>query len=284
MAGVDYYEILGVNKSASQVEIKKAYRQKALKWHPDKHKENNKKQAEEKFKKINQAYEILSDQKKRQMYDQFGEEAFSGARGGGPSEAYQQGPFTWTYSTGERGFDDAFGGFSDPFEIFEQFFGGGSSFRQARQVPVYRIQLDFMDAAYGAEKEFVIKGKQKKVKIPAGVADGTRIRFDEFDLVVSVLPHKTFKRQGQDIIVDKKISFTQAILGDQIKIPTLDKEVKIKVRAGTQPGTLIRLSGKGLPYPRRSGRGDLYVHLVIDMPKTISREQKDLLNKYQETE
>jgi DnaJ-class molecular chaperone len=284
----DYYNILGVSKSASQAEIKKAYRKQALKWHPDKHKENNKKKAEEKFKKINQAYEVLSDSKKRQMYDQFGEAAFKGSAPGGFSGAYQQGPFTWSYTTSGGGFEDIFGGFSDPFEIFEQFFGGGSPFgraQRARQQPTYRIKLDFLEAAKGVEKEFVIKGKNKKVKIPAGVANGTRIRFDDFDAIISVSDHPQFIRQGQDIIVEKNISFTQAALGDTIKAPTIDGDIKIKIRPGTQPGTLVRLSGKGLPFPRRrSARGDQYIKINVQIPNKLTKQQKNLLKEYQDTE
>ena len=146
----DFYEVLGVNKTASDAEIKKAYRQQALKYHPDRNKSAD---ATEKFKEISEAYEVLSDQKKRETYDQFGHSAFDPAQGfgaGGPfggSQTYRQGPFTYTYTTsgagpggGFGGFD--FGGFSDPFEIFESFFGGGRSpFRQARQLPRYGLRI-----------------------------------------------------------------------------------------------------------------------------------------------
>lgn len=289
----DYYNILGVSKSASQEEIKKAYRKQALRWHPDRHKGSNKKGAEEKFKKINQAYEVLSDQKKRQMYDQFGEAAFKAGGPGGPAGqggfygTYKQGPFAWTYSTyGGGDFEDIFGGFSDPFEIFEQFFGTASPFSRARprrQQPTYRINLDFMEAAKGVEKEFVIQGKTRKIKIPAGVNDGTRIRFNDIDVIVSVADHPEFKRRGQDIIVDKEVSFIQAILGDEFQVPTIDSSVKIKIRPGTQPGTLIRLSGKGLPHPQGLSRGDQYIRINIKIPKKLTRKQKDLLKEYQQT-
>jgi len=281
----DYYSILGVGKSAAADEMKKAYRKMALRWHPDKHKEVDKKAAEAKFKEINQAYEVLSDPKKRQMYDQFGEDAFKGGSAG------QQGPFNYTYSSaGGAGFEDIFGGgkgFSDPFDIFEQFFGGASPFGGARSYQpraAYRTKIEFMEAAKGVEKEFVIQGKNRKVKIPPGVADGTRIRFDDFDLVIQVGVHPKFKRHGQDIIVEKDISFTQAALGIQTEVETLDKSIKVKVRPGTQHGTLIRLSGKGLPYPRRSTKGDLYIKLNIQVPKKLTRHQKELLKQLQEIE
>lgn len=284
----DYYSTLGVNKSATADEIKKAYRKQALRWHPDKHKEGDKKEATLKFKEINQAYEVLSDANKRQMYDQFGDDAFKGGNGSGAGGG---GPFGgFRYSTGGAGFEDIFGGaggFSDPFEIFEQFFGGAGGFgssRSYRQRASYRTKIEFMEAAHGVEKEFVIQGKNRKIKIPAGIADGTRIRFDDFDLVIQIADHPKFKRHGQDIIVDKDISFTQAALGDQIEVETLDKPIKVKVRSGTQPGTLIRLSGKGLSYPRRFMSGDLYIKLNIQVPKKLSREQKNLLKQLQEIE
>lgn len=141
-----------------------------------------------------------------------------------------------------------------------------------------------MDAARGVEKEFVIQGKQKKIKIPAGVSDGTRIRFDDFDVIVSVNDHPQFKRQGQDIIVEKEISFSQAALGGEVEVPTLDGELKIKVRPGTQPGTLVRLSGKGLPYPRNRGRGDQYVRINVTVPTKLTNEQKKILQEFRKTE
>lgn len=292
MTNEDYYDILGVGRTASQDEIKKAYRRQALKWHPDKHKDNDKKKAEEKFKKTNEAYEVLSDTQKRQMYDQFGHAAFKqggGFAAGRPfGRTYQQGPFTYTYTTTDgAGFEDIFDGFSDPFDIFEQFFGNASPFARAqtkRQQPIYRISLNFMEAARGVEREFVIQGKARKIKIPAGVSDGTRIRFDDFDVIVSVEDHPEFKRRGQDIVVEREISFTQAALGAQLQVATIDNPVKIKIRPGTQSGTLIRLSGKGLPYPRGLGRGDQYVHLNVTIPKNPTRRQKELLKEYQKTE
>jgi len=287
----DYYDMLGVSKKASQAEIKKAYRKKALKWHPDKHKDKEKKKAEEKFKKINEAYEILSDPEKRKLYDQFGQQAFQGASAGpqGRSKTYQQGPFTYTYQTYGGGFENTFGGFSDPFEIFEEFFGGGSAFNRGRSQrsrrPTYRLSLSFMEAAKGIEKEVIIQGKQRKIKIPAGVNDGTRIRFNDIDVVVSVADHAKFTRKGQDLYLDKEISFTQAVLGTEVKVPTIDGHLKIKIRPGTQSGALIRLSGQGLPHPRlSSSRGSQYVRVKIKVPKKLSRKQKDLLKQLAKTE
>lgn len=282
----DFYSILGVSKNASSAEIKSAYRKQALQWHPDKHTGEKKKDAEEKFKEINRAYEVLRDPQKKQMYDQVGHDAYSqnGTAGpggfGGFNRGYQQGPFSYSYSTsGNVNFEDLFGG-SDPFDIFEQFFGGAAAGGQRQRKPVYQATIDFMEAIKGIEKSFVIQGKQRKVKIPAGVDDNMRIRFADFDLVVRVKPHDIFKRQGQDIVIDQKISFSQAALGDTIEVPTIDGTFKLKVRPGTQPGTLIRLAGKGVPYPQSKQRGNQYVRLTIEIPKSLSRKQKELLKEF----
>jgi len=274
----DFYQILGVDKNASVDEIKKAYRKLALKWHPDK---NKSKQAEEKFKEINEAYEILSDSKKRQAYDQFGEAAFKQGGAGVRNGFYQQGPFTYTYTS--SGGQDPFSGFdfSDPFEIFEQFFGSG--FGSAQRRPTYRINLDFMEAVNGVEKEVNINGKKKRIKIPAGVADGQRISFSDFYLLINVNPHEVFKRQGQDIIVTQEIPYSTAVLGGIVEVPTVSgKMVKLKIRPGTKSNTMVRLRGKGVKYPNRSVFGDQYVQIKISVPKRLRRDQRQLLNQMRE--
>lgn len=278
----NFYSILGVSKNASQQEIKSAYRKLALKWHPDK---NKSPEADVKFKEINKAYEVLSDSKKREMYDQYGESAFSQGRSpGGQSYNYQQGPFSYTYSSqGGNPFENIdFGGFSDPFDIFEEFFGFHSPFSRANRKQVYSIQLDFEEAVHGVEKEVSIENKRKKIKIPAGVGDGNRIRFNDFDLEVRVKPHHKFRREGQDIYLNKEISFKQAVLGDIIEVETLDKPVKFKVRKGTQPGTIIRLKGVGIPYPNTNHKGDQYVVLKIKIPEKASSKARKLLEELEE--
>ena len=278
----DYYKILGVSKNSSATEIKKAYRKLALKWHPDKHKEN-KKEAETKFKEINQAYEVLSDSQKKSAYDQLGHAAFEGGAGGPfgqRSGTYRQGPFTYTYSTsGDTPFE-GFEGFSDPFEIFAQFFGGGSPFRRGPEIPSYSLTLSFMEAVKGCSKDVIIKGKKRKIKIPAGVDNGSRIRFQDFNLIVSVQPHQDFKRDGQDLFLDFPIKFSQLVMGVVIEVPTIDKEVKLKVQPGTQPGTLIRLRGKGVPYIHRRSRGDQYVRIGVKIPQKLTMRQKQLLQEF----
>jgi len=276
----DFYDVLGVKKDASAAEIKKAYRQLALKHHPDRNKSTN---AADKFKEISEAYEVLSNPEKRKTYDQVGHAAFdpsTGFGGFGGARTYRQGPFTYTYSTsggpGGLGFD--FGGFTDPFEIFESFFGGASPFRTAR-LPRYGIAIDFIEAVKGTQKTIVHQGKEYTVRIPPGADDGTRIRFQDFYVTIEVKPHDTFKRDGADIFVDHQISFSQAALGDTITVPTVDGDLKLKVRPGAQPHTLIRLRSKGMPHLRGRGRGDQYVRLIVKIPTKLSRHQKTLLKQ-----
>lgn len=289
----DYYEVLGVSKSASDAELKAAYRKQALQWHPDRH-QGDKKAAEEKFKEINEAYEVLSDAQKKSAYDQYGHAAFQqggfgNAAGQGPfgggGGTYRQGPFTYSYSSGggAQGFDFSDFGFSDPFDIFEQFFGGGNPFGGRRQrKPIYSLQIDFMEAVHGVSKEVDVEGKRKTIKIPAGVDDGMRIRFDDFDAVLRVRPDDRFRRDGNDIYVDVELPFADAVLGTVIEVQTIDEPVKLKIQPGVQPGTLMRLRGKGVPHVQSHGRGDEYVRLIIKVPTHLNRRQKELLEELRE--
>lgn len=287
----DYYHILGVSKAASADEIKKAYRKLALEYHPDR---NKTKEAEEKFKEVTKAYEVLSDPQKKQTYDQFGHAAFEQGTGQGPfgggnpfsggfggQQSGRHGPFTYTYSTNGGAAEFDFGGFSDPFEIFEQFFGGASPFGQQRQRrPVYAISIDFMDAIHGVQKEVTINGKTQKIKIPAGVDDGSRIRFGEYDIIIQVKSDKRFKREGVDIISEQEISFSKAALGDTVDVETVDGKVKLRVPPGTQPNTVIRLKSRGVSLLRGSGKGDHYVKIVVTVPKNLTKYQKELLTEF----
>ena len=281
----DYYDILGVSKGAPADEVKKAYRKQALEWHPDKHKDN-KEAAEKRFKEINEAYQILSDVEKRRAYDQFGHAAFSpggmpggfGAAGGPFAQTGRQGPFTYTYTTTDGG---PFAGFDfgDPFEIFEQFFGGATPFRRAARVPRYSITIDFIEAIKGVEKEVNIGGKKRKIKIPAGVDEGSRMRFGDFILSINVRPHKIFERDGPDIFVKTAIPFSLAALGGTIEVPTINGGVKVRIRPGTQSGTMIRLRGKGAPRLRGRGKGDEYVRVLVAVPEKLDRKQKRIIEE-----
>lgn len=282
----DFYDILGVSKSASADEVKRAYRKLALEWHPDR---NKKPEANEKFKEINEAYAVLSDPKKKQTYDQFGQSAF--APGAGGFGETRQGPFSYTWSSSggspAGGFGGDFGGV-DPFEIFEQFFGGGfgRGGRTRQRHEVYQLTIDFMDAVQGATREIHVPAGQagegsirKTIKIPAGVDTGSRIRFENFDIEIDVRPDKQFKREGDDLIVEKNVAFSQAALGAVVDVPTIDGDLKIRIQPGTQPGTVIRLRGKGVPHVRGSGRGDEYVRIGLHVPTHLSRHQRELLEE-----
>lgn len=275
----DYYDVLGVSKSASAAEIKSAYRKKALEFHPDRNKAAD---AEEKFKEINEAYQILSDSQKKAQYDQFGHSAFGQGAGG---SGFNQGPFSYSYSGGNPFGNMDFGGFSDPFEIFEQFFGrGGNPFGGSRQAkPHYSLKIPFMTAVKGGEESVNINGKNHTIKIPAGSDTGTHLRFQDFDITFEVESHPKFKRDGADVYIDHTIPFTQAILGGETTVQTLDSDLKLKIRPGTQSHTLVRLSGKGIAKLHSFSKadfGDFYIRLLVDLPKSISRKQKQLLEEF----
>lgn len=280
----DYYEILGVDKKATDAELKAAYRKKALEFHPDRNKSSD---AEQKFKEVNEAYEILKDSQKRQAYDQFGHAAFDprSGFGGTPGGGFNQtGPFSWSYSSGGGNpFADFGGDFSDPFEIFDSIFGGASPFRRGPAKPHYSLKVAFMEAVKGVEKTIVHQGKEYTIKIPAGANDGTRIKYPDFDISIDVKPDSVFKRDGYDLFVDQTIPFTLAALGGEIEVPTVDGSVKLKVRSGTQPGTMVRLKGKGVTALRGGGRGDEYVRLIVTVPTNLSREQRKLFEALKKT-
>ncbi len=284
-ANTDYYKILGVNKNASADELKKAYRKQAMEWHPDRHKDD-KASAEKKFKEINEAYQVLSDPQKKSAYDQFGADAFSpggGFRGGGNPFAGggggQYGPFTYTYtSDGANPFGQ--GGFGDPFDIFESFFGGANPFGgRARQVPRYAIAIDFMEAVKGVSKEVSIGGKKRNIKIPPGIYDGARINFGDFNLSVSVKPDNVFERRDDDIHVSVAVPFSLAALGGEIKVPTVDGDVKVRVRPGTQSGTTMRLRDHGVTHLQGRGKGDQYIKINVFVPEKMDRSQKKLVEE-----
>ncbi len=344
----DYYETLGVPRDASDSEIKSAFRRLARQYHPDVSQEPD---AEERFKEINEAYAVLSDQEKRSAYDRFGHAGVRGA-GGVPD---------WT----TMDFSDILG------DLFGFGFGGFGRSTRSRNSPrrgadlQYRIHLTFEEAVFGVEKEIEItreevcetchgsgskpgtsparcstcggngevrqarqtifgsmvhvttcpacKGKgeviinpcptchgqtkvrrtrKKVVSIPAGVDTGTQIRLagegqpginggppGNLYLVIQVQPHKYFRRRDNDILLDLNINIAQAILGDEVKVPTVDGLETLRIPAGTQPGKVLRLRGKGVPYLRSNGRGDQLVIINVSIPTSLNSEQRELVEK-----
>lgn len=349
----DYYEVLGVEKSASADEIKKAYRKKALQYHPDRNPGD--KEAEARFKECNEAYEVLSNDEKRGRYDQYG---FAGVD---PNFNPNAG-----FGGGFGGFGDAFSGFGD---IFGDLFGGGgrrnpNAPRQGENVGA-RLELTFEEAAFGAEKEVPVtrietcakcsgtgsaggapetcptcrgsgsvrttqnfmgmtmqsttacpkcggtgkiikdpcntcrgKGKVRRstkvrVQIPAGVDDGQSVRVrgegctgsnggPSGDLLVevSIRNHPFFQRDGANVLCELPITFTQAALGAELEVPTLDGKVRYTIPEGTQTGTTFRLRGKGIPFVHSKARGDQLVTVVVETPTKLTKEQKELLRRF----
>jgi molecular chaperone DnaJ len=352
MAKRDYYEILGTEREASDEEIKKAYRKLAVKYHPDKNPGD--KTAEERFKELGEAYEVLSDPQKRAAYNQYGHAAFDRRAGG-----------------------FARGGFHDPFEVFREVFGGGGLFGdlfggggfdpsqpQRGDDLRYDMEISFEEAAHGCEREIPItkqercdscdgkgaepgsrvktcatcggrgqvmtsrgifsiaqtcpqcqgagqvlekpcktcrgSGRRERsskitLRIPAGVDTGSRLRSagngeagfrrgppGDLYVVIHVRPHEIFQRDGDDMLCEVPMSFVQAALGAEIEVPTLDGHASIKVPAGTQPGTMFRLKGKGVKNIQGYGHGDLHVRMNVEVPTHLSTAQKAKLEEFAE--
>ena len=342
----DYYEVLGVENDSDDATIKKAYRKKAYEFHPDQNRDNP--EAEEKFKEAAEAYEVLRDSEKRSLYDRFGHDGLKRSGFGG-----------------FQGFEDIFSSFGD---VFEDFFGFGASSRGARSDHAtrgsdlrYDLEIDFMEAAKGLEKEIevekfvvcddcngsrskpgakpitcsvcqgvgkvtrsqgffsistpcpqchgegvtvtdpcekcngmgqVIEKKKLLVKAPAGVDTGSKLRLrgegepgrnsgppGDLFIVLHVKPHDTFQRHNDDIVINVPVTFSQAALGADIKVPTLDEDEDFTVPAGTQSGALHRLSGLGIPHLQSYGNGDLVIRVIVATPDKLSKEQEDLFRQ-----
>jgi curved DNA-binding protein len=312
----DYYQVLGVDKKASADEIKKAYRKLALKWHPDKNPNN--KSAEEKFKKISEAYAVLSDEKKRGEYDQFGSAdqyrqqysqedifrnfdineilrgfGFEGRRAGGRT----------TFRTGRRGGGGARDDYDDPFAGL---FGGGgmgggrqqyANMPQKGQDAEYNLSISLEESVLGADKKISFQLENRvediSVKIPAGISSGKKLRLPgkglsgynggpsgDLYLNINVLPHPIFARDGNDLYIEKTIKFTQAALGTTVDVPTLDGSVKrLKLSPGTQNNTKIRMKGYGVPGLKGTIKGDQYVKVNVEVPKKLSEKQIKLVQQ-----
>ena len=286
MAKRDYYEILGVSKNASDDEIKKAYRKLAVKYHPDKNPGD--KEAEAKFKEINEAHDVLSDKQKRARYDQFGHAGVNGS--GNPFAGGN--PFG---GAGGQSFNFDFGGgFED---ILNNIFGGGSPFgsRRPRRGDDYQVnvQISFEEAIFGTTATVDYNGSDLKIKIPAGIDDGMSIRLrgkggpapqggEPGDLYVRihVKPHKTLTREGNIILSEEKISMVDAALGCEVEVETVDGKVIMKVPAGTQSGTPFKLSGNGVPFRADGDRGPHIVTIIVETPKNLSKKQKEILEEF----
>lgn len=281
MAKRDYYEILGIPKSASDTEIKSAYRRLARKHHPDVDKSHG---ASEKFKEVSEAYQVLSDAGKRKQYDQFGHVGPSPFAGGGTpfGGGWQQ--YSWSSTGGNPNVQFDFGGFEDPFDLFEQIFGGASFSQAFRRRPTYQLSLSFDEAIGGVTKEVEIEERNQhgrlvrrrmKIKVPAGVDNGTKMRFGDMDIVFQVSRHPQFLREGSDVFSEITINIPQLVLGDVFEVNTVQGKVKVKVPPGTQPGSLVKLKGKGVPR-LSGGHGDHYVRVNLAVPKNPSKEEKQL--------
>ena len=357
MSKRDYYEVLSVERMASSEEIKKAYRKLAVKYHPDKNPGD--KNAEEQFKELSEAYEILSDPQKRGLYDQHGHAAFDRRSGGG-------------FSRGSAGFHDPFDIFREVFgggggSIFEDLFGGGRSDPtqpQRGEDLRYDMEISFEEAANGCEREITVTKPERcdvcdgsgaetgsrvktcptcggrgqvissrgifsiaqtcpacqgagrviekpcktchgsgrrdrpskiKLRIPPGVDTGSRLRSvgngqaglrggpsGDLYVILHVKPHEIFQRDGDDLLCEVPVGFVQAALGTDIEVPTLTGKAEIKIPAGTQPGTMFRLKGKGVKNVQGYGHGDLHVRVLVEVPSHLTSAQKAKLQEFAE--
>jgi curved DNA-binding protein len=285
----DYYKILGVDRKASEEDIRKAYRKLAKQYHPDYNPDN--KQAEETFKDINEAYEVLSDPKKRSHYDRLGSDYSQWQRRGGP------GNFNWDQYGGFPGgtrvnmddLNDMFGGggFSD---FFQTIFGMGGARQASRSQPQgYQQELDItLEEAYkGTTRLIEGSGKQKKVRIPAGVRTGSKVRVAgagpnglDLYLIVQVTDDPRFERRGNNLHTTASIDVFTAILGGEAEVDTFEGKIKLNIPAGTQPEQVFRLAGRGIPHVRnQKEKGDLFVKIKVQIPKYLSSKQRELLEE-----
>lgn len=299
----DYYSLLGIERQASEDQIKKAYRKMAMKYHPDRNKDNPK--AEDQFKKVSEAYAVLSDAEKRRQYDRFGADGFK--------QKFSQEDIFRNFNSDEIfqnfGFRPGKGG--DPFQgIHEMFSGGGGhgqSFGdifggqqggrprpQKGQDLQSSLPITFEEAALGAEKRIVIQGQGKHeettVKIPPGMVNGKKLRLrgkgypsqsggkpGDLYIKIQVEPHPVFHREGNNIVVDQEISLTDALLGAVKEVPTLIGPKNLKIPPGTQSHSKLRLKGLGVSHGSGDQKGDQLVRVLIKFPKELTEEQREMV-------
>ena len=293
----DYYKILGVSRNASTEEIRKAYRKLAMQYHPDRNPGD--KQAEERFKEINEAYQVLNDSQKRAHYDRVGSAYSNWQQRGAPSGGFDWSQFVRGAPGGTRVNVEDFGGGvgEDLFsEFFRSIFGGmggmGSASRGASAAqgnPAYQqqVEISLEDAFKGTTLQIQTEGKRKKVRIPAGVRTGSKVRVagagpNELDLylIVQVKDDKRFERRGNNLHTTAKVSVFTAILGGEAEVETMTGKVKLTVPAGTQPDQVFRLAGRGMPHLKSSNtKGDLLVRLKVEIPRYLSSKQRELLEE-----
>jgi len=291
MSFVDYYKILGLSKTASENDIKKAYRKLARKYHPDLNPNDN--IAEKKFKEINEANEVLSNPENRKKYDQYGEhwqnaEAYEKAK--------QQGQYQRSYSGGTGGHSEE--AFSD---FFENMFGGGASRPGSRQVKFRgqdfnaELQLDLKDVYTKHKRTLTVNKKNIRITIPAGVENGQIIKIKGHggkginggpngDLLIqfSIVNHSKFKRDKNNLYVTVDLDLYKALLGGELMVDTFDGKVKLNIKPETQNGTKVKLKGKGFPKYKKEGVfGDLYITYQIKLPTKLSNKEKELIKQLQ---
>jgi curved DNA-binding protein len=310
----DYYKTLGVDRKAKPDEIKSAYRKLALKYHPDRNQGD--KQSEEKFKGINEAYQVLSDDEKRAHYDQLGSAYSSWERGGG------RGGFNWDeWSSGGPGgvrveysgdlgdLGDLFGGSGGFSDFFSSIFGGMGGFSEApnvdprvrgrqrvrpgrQQAYEHEVTISLYEAYNGSTRQVNLNGRRLDVKIPPGAKSGTKVRMrgagpkgsrgqaTDVYLVIKVSPDARFKRKGNDLYTNIQLDLYTAVLGGEVNVPTMGKNVNLKIPAGTQPGQSFRISGRGMPHLKTPNKsGNLFAKAEVILPKKLSSEEKALFEK-----